>query len=396
MISSLLDTDFYKFTMGQVARERFSGTLVKYRFKNRGGNNLSHLCDSLKEKIKEFKNLKLTNGELKYLKSTGFFRDSYLSYLKTMDLSRVRVHVFSSGEELNVEVSGLWEEAIFFEAPVLAMINELHFQASDQEKCWIVGKQNLNKKMHFLKESLAATEGGQFPFLFCDFGTRRRFSREWQKEVVETLQSEFENRGTFFGTSNVLLAKELDLKPIGTMAHEYLQAMQKICVDEGGELKNFQKMALDEWKEFYRDSPELLIALSDVVGSKAFIQDFSKDLAEAYRGTRWDSGSAEDYTNSIISRYKELGIDPLTKLILYSDGLDLEKALDLWRKFHGKIKTAAAIGTNLSNDCGEKPLNIVMKIVECSGAPVAKLSDSPGKEVGGSVEFIEQLKKLFR
>ena len=219
-----------------------------------------------------------------------------------------------------------------------------------------------------------------------DFGTRRRFSREVQQAIVKRLQQE----SWFVGTSNYDLARRLALTPMGTQAHEWFQAHQQINPD----LATSQRAALAAWLNEYPD--QLGIALTDCITMDAFLRDFGIEFASRYQGLRHDSGDPVAWGEKAIAHYEKLGIDPLTKTLVFSDNLDLPKAVELYRHFASRVQLSFGIGTRLTCDIPQvKPLNIVIKLVECNGKPVAKLSDSPGKTICHDKAFVRALRKAF-
>ncbi|MBR1818549.1 MAG: nicotinate phosphoribosyltransferase, partial [Neisseriaceae bacterium] len=225
------------------------------------------------------------------------------------------------------------------------------------------------------------------PFAVSDFGTRRRYTFAWQKQVLEVLHEA--SPAIFRGTSNVHLAKELGLVPIGTMAHEFMQSFQSQNV----RLRDFQKAALESWVQEYRG--DLGVALTDTVGMDAFLQDFDLYFAKLFDGLRHDSGDPYEWGEKAYQHYKKLRIDTKTKSLTFSDGLNLQKAWDLYQYFKDRFKPNFGIGTNLTNDMGHTPLNIVLKLVSCNGQSVAKISDSPGKIMTTDKTFLAYLKQTF-
>ncbi|MGP4847964.1 nicotinate phosphoribosyltransferase, partial [Marinobacter sp. 1Y8] len=281
-------------------------------------------------------------------------------------------------------------QAMFFEVFVLAIVNELYFDALSNDSVIEEGQRRLDAKvalLHQYAEKQAQYGQDMPPFIVADFGTRRRFSRRWQAHVVETLhKAEPKIVG---GTSNVYLAKQLGMTPIGTMAHEFMQAFQALDV----RLRDSQKAALEAWVHEYRG--DLGIALTDVVGMDAFLRDFDLYFAKLFDGLRHDSGDPYIWGDKAIAHYEKLKIDPKTKILTFSDGLNLEKAWELHQYFKGRIRTSFGIGTNLTNDMGITPINIVLKLVECNGQPVAKLSDSPGKTMINNDTYLAYLRQVF-
>jgi nicotinate phosphoribosyltransferase len=273
-----------------------------------------------------------------------------------------------------------------FEIFVLAIVNELYFRRFDGAAALQEGRRRLQAKVERLR-AFSVEPPARHPFEFFDFGLRRRLSGAWQREVVQTLQRELP--ALFKGSSNVLLARDLGLVPIGTMAHEYLQTFQGLPV----RLRDHQKAALEDWVQEYRG--DLGIALTDVVGMDAFLSDFDLYFAKLFDGLRHDSGDPFAWGEKALAHYARLRIDAQTKRLVFSDALDVEKCIALYRHFAGRTQVGFGIGTHLSNDVGLTPLNIVMKLTRCNGQPVAKLSDSPGKTLCDDETFLAYLRQVF-
>ena len=278
-----------------------------------------------------------------------------------------------------------------FEVFMLAIVNELYFRRFTSPAPLDEGRRRLQAKISQVRE-LGASEvpsaAHSHPFEFFDFGTRRRFSRQWHDEVVATLAREIPE--FFKGTSNVHLAKKYGLAAIGTMAHEYLQTYQAV----GVQLKNFQRAALEGWVHEYRG--DLGIALTDVVGMDAFLADFDLYFAKLFDGLRHDSGDPIGWGEKALRHYQQLRIDAHCKRLVFSDGLDIPKAFAIHRHFADRVQCGFGIGTNLTNDLGIPALNIVMKLIECNGQPVAKISDSPGKALSTDETFLAYLRQVFK
>lgn len=405
IISSLLDTDLYKFTMLQAVLHKFPQADAQYEFKCRNESTvpLGQIYEELNEQLDMLCNLRFTEEELSYLRSLRFMKRNFVDFLEDFRLKRRYIKVSkveSSAPEnqLKIEVSGPMVQAMMFEIYELALVNELHFRISTAGRVEAVlaeGRRRLSEKIKFLQCSAAATEAGlrssvksPSPFVFFEFGTRRRFSKAWQEEVLRTLKDAVPDY--LKGTSNVDLARRLGLTPIGTMAHEYLQAHQAFDY----RLRDFQKMALENWVSEYRG--DLGIALTDVVGMDAFLSDFDLYFAKLFDGLRHDSGDPYVWAEKAIAHYRKLQIDPRGKTLIFSDGLSIQKAVDLYKVFHKHAKTGFGIGTSLTNDLGEKPLEIVAKMVRCNGQAVAKLSDSPGKTMCLDQNYLSYLADVFR
>ena len=236
-----------------------------------------------------------------------------------------------------------------------------------------------------LDEKIKAFRSGKYTFSFAEFGARRRLSREWESEVVRRLTTE---TGNCVGTSNVMLAKRYGIKPIGTYAHEFVQMYQGI---DSIPLAYTNHYALEDWYDEYRGDNGT--ALTDTVTTDLFLLDFNRSMVNNYTGVRHDSGDPYEWGEKIIAHYKKYGIDPKTKLLLFSDSLNFDKAQKLWDNFKNKAKVSFGIGTFCSNDTCVEPLNIVIKLQYVNGRPVAKLSDSPGKAMCRDEEYLTYLKR---
>lgn len=392
IIHSLLDTDLYKFTMLQVVLHQFPQTHSVYQFRCRNLDQtvypLTDILDDLNEQLDHLCALKFKDDELQYLRSFRFIKSDFVDYLELFQLKRrfIRASIDAKGR-LDISVEGPMIQAMMFEIFVLAIVNELYFRRIRTEAVLEEGERRLQAKLELLKQYEAQHANDEPPFLVSDFGTRRRYSLEWQKHVVESFHRSSPH--VFRGTSNVLLAKELYITPIGTMAHEFLQAFQALDV----RLRNFQKAALEAWVQEYRG--DLGIALTDVVGMDAFLRDFDLYFAKLFDGLRHDSGDPYEWGDKAYAHYRQLKIDTKTKMLTFSDGLTLQKAWELHQYFKDRFKVSFGIGTNLTNDMGQTPLNIVLKLVECNGQSVAKISDSPGKTMTDNDTFLAYLRQVF-
>lgn len=383
IINSLLDTDLYKLTMMQAAFHQFPTVNVKYEFKCRNKAHFTNeLLSGIADEINHYCSLSFTNEELDYLSSIRFFQKDFIDFLRLYKPNSQHVWAYvDKNNDLHLYVKGPWYLTILFEVPILAIVNEVYFehQKINLSTHWNNGEKRLREKFFVAQES---------GFPFADFGTRRRFAKHWQEACISVM-SDLPN---FIGTSNVYFAKKYNLKPVGTMAHEY------IMVGQGREdvpLKNSQKAMLQSWIDEYRG--DLGIALSDTLGIDAFLRDFDLYFAKLYDGLRHDSGDPIGWGKKVIKHYEKLGIDPRTKKLVFSDGLTFEKADYLYRVFKKEAQISFGIGTNLTNDFEDvTPLQIVMKITECNGRPVAKISDSPGKGMCKDPHFLTYLKEVFQ
>lgn len=387
IINSLLDTDLYKLTMQQAVMHNFMSANVEYHFRCRTDNvDLVQHIPQIKEEIEHMCSLRYTEDELSYLNTLRFLKSDYVDFLRNFQLQSKYVEVIPSDLKkgsIEINIKGPWVQTIPFEVPILAIINEVYYQHLDRTELYKTGRERLANKIEIIK-SHPLTEH----YHLSDFGTRRRFSYEWQREVVEILQKELPLQ--LKGTSNVLLAKELNLIPIGTMAHEYLQACQVL----GPSLYQFQRFALETWAQEFRG--DLGIALTDVVGTDAFLKEFDLYFCKLFDGVRHDSGNPYDWGDRFIEHYKKNRIDPISKSFVFSDGLDIPKSLSLLEHFHNRCKPAFGIGTNLTNDVGVTPLQVVIKMVSCNDQPVAKLSDTSGKTMSNDETYVHYLNHIFK
>ena len=392
IIQSLLDTDLYKFTMLQVVLHKFPQTHSVYHFRCRNLDDtvypLVDILDDLNEQLDHLCKLQYTEDELLYLRSMRFIKSDFVDYLELFQLKRrfIKAGVDSEGR-LDIWVEGPMVQAMMFEIFVLAIVNELYFQRIRSNEVLEEGEHRLKAKIELIQQYSKEQNPNDPPFLVSDFGTRRRYSFEWQKHVIQEFNKAAPD--VFRGTSNVLIAKEMNITPIGTMAHEFLQAFQALDV----RLRNFQKSALETWVQEYRG--DLGIALTDVVGMDAFLRDFDLYFAKLFDGLRHDSGDPYEWGDKAYAHYKKLKIDSKTKMLTFSDGLNLEKAWSLHNYFKDRFQVSFGIGTNLTNDMGQTPLNIVLKLVECNGQSVAKISDSPGKTMTDNDTFLAYLRQVF-
>ena len=393
IIRSLLDTDLYKFTMLQVVLHKFPQTHSVYQFRCRNLEDtvypLTDILNDLNQQLDYLCELRFQDDELQYLRNLRFIKSDFVDYLELFQLKRrfIRASIDEQGR-LDIHIEGPMVQALMFEIFVLSIVNELYFRRIHSEEVLAEGERRLQAKLQLLKQYEQQQQADENPFLVSDFGTRRRYSLTWHRHIVEEFHRAAPD--VFRGTSNVMLAKELGITPIGTMAHEFLQAFQALDV----RLRNFQKAALEAWVQEYRG--DLGIALTDVVGMDAFLRDFDLYFAKLFDGLRHDSGDPYVWGDKAYAHYQKLKIDSKTKMLTFSDGLDLERAWDLHQYFKDRFKVSFGIGTNLTNDMGLKPLNIVLKLVECNGQSVAKISDSPGKTMTDNDTFLAYLRQVFQ
>ena len=390
IITSLLDTDLYKFTMMQVVLHQFPGAEVEYRFKCRNTANLAPYVGEIREEIRGLCSLYFQDVELAYLKAMRFIKSDFIDFLGLFRLNEkyVNVTALASGE-IEVSIKGPWLHTILFEIPVLAIINEVYFRHAQKQPDLAEGRARLNIKI------LQLQADGLRELKIADYGTRRRFGKAWHEEVLRTLVTRLGTgaMGQFAGTSNVLFAMKLGLTPLGTMAHEYLQACQAL----GPRLRDSQVFGFESWAKEYRG--DLGIALSDVYGMSAFLRDFDMYFCKLFDGARHDSGDPFQWGERMLAHYAKNRVDPKTKTLIFSDGLTVPRTIALYQQFRGRCQLAFGIGTNLTNDLGDpprhEPLQIVIKMIRCNGQPVAKLSDTPAKNMCDDEKYLAYLRQVF-
>ncbi|BAN23755.1 nicotinate phosphoribosyltransferase [Caballeronia insecticola] len=386
IINSLLDTDLYKFTMMQVVLHHFPAAHVEYRFRCRTPNvDLVPYIDEIRDEVRQLCNLRFKEEELDYLRRMRFIKSDFIDFLDLFHLNEKSIRIAPSPKnngEIDIEIVGPWLHTILFEIPVLAIVNEVYFRNTQRKPEYEIGRERLRDKI-----SLLATPPEYSDCKIADYGTRRRFSGQWHEEVVLTLKERL--GAQFAGTSNVYYAMKHGLRPLGTMAHEYLQACQAL----GPRLRDSQIFGFEMWAKEYRG--DLGIALSDVYGMKAFLRDFDMYFCKLFDGARHDSGDPFDWGERLIRHYEENRCDPRTKILVFSDALDVPRVLQLYERFRGRCQLAFGVGTNLTNDLGYQPLQIVIKMVRCNGQPVAKLSDSPGKNMCDDRAYLAYLRQVF-
>ncbi|MGJ7029907.1 nicotinate phosphoribosyltransferase [Niabella hirudinis] len=369
---SILDNDFYKFTMQCAVMQLFPDVKAKYTFINRGAHVFPPgFGDALRIQVNRMATLKLTPEEYRYLAvNCPYLNAAYLHFLAGYAYNPAEVNILQEGERLEIAVEGYWFRTILWEVPLLFLVSELYYQLTQQRRDTdeqVV--KNTAKKISIYKD---------LDVPVAEFGTRRRHSYEVQQLVVDTLSRQGEN--SFVGTSNVYLAMRSKTKPIGTHAHEWFMFH---AAKYGFTMAN--ALSLEHWADVYRG--DLGVALSDTYTNDVFFEQFDKKFAKLFDGVRHDSGDPIGYAEKVIAHYKKLGINPAYKFIIFSDGLNTEKVAEITRATKGHIGISFGIGTNLTNDVGLEPMNIVMKLTavqfdEKRWVPTVKLSDEKGKYSG--------------
>jgi nicotinate phosphoribosyltransferase len=383
IITTLMDTDRYKFSMQKAFLHHYPAATVKYRFKCRNaGVRLGRFADEIREQVRGLDNLTFTGEELAYCARIPSLAGDYIDFLRLFRLNSDYVSIRNVDGDLEIVAEGPIVHTMPFELYVLPIVQEVYTRNVYPDQEYGEAGERLAAKVAFLK-----AQPDLAGFRYADFGGRRRESRAWHEATVAYQARELP--GIFVGTSNMRLAMKYGLTPIGTMAHEYLQAFQALKV----RLVDSQKAALETWVQEFRG--DLGIALTDVVGIDAFLRDLDLYFAKLFDGFRHDSGCPYVWTDKLVARLLELRIDPKTKSVVYSDGLTMAGAVALYRAVRDRINPSFGIGTHLTNDFGREPLNLVMKMTECNGQPVAKLSDSPGKGMCENPRFQQYLEQTF-
>lgn len=371
IINSILDNDLYKFSMCYAVLQKFPNLKVKYTFTDRNNEIYPEgFANKLYEHIKMMESISLTKNEEIFLRKISYFPSWFIDFIKgyKFNSDEVLIKQDSIGH-LSVMIEGFWYHTILWEVPLLALISELFYIETEQNLSIITSdiKHNIdgNKVINLVKHNA----------YFSDFGTRRRFSYNNQLDTINSMY----NAQCFAGTSNLDIARIFNVKPIGTMAHEWIMAHGALYG-----YKQANKLALENWVDVYGGN--LGIALADTYTTDTFLQSFDMKLAKLFDGVRQDSGDPYEFADKIINHYKLLGIDPMTKTIVFSDSLNVESAIAIKEYCVGKIKSSFGIGTNFTNDVGVKPMNIVIKLsyvlFNNQWQPAVKLSDSPGKHMG--------------
>jgi len=388
IIESLLDLDTYKFSMQQAVLHQFPSVNARFKFKcrNEDVKFTYSQYEKIMHEVLDLCTLRFNEDELAYLSRIYFLKPDYIEFLRNFRLQKDYINIdYTDNGKLDITIEGPWLRVILFETPVLAIVNEVYFTSDktedEIEKEMVTGREKLKAKAELVGKLSDAN------FHFSDFGARRRFNFAWHASVVKNLIHSLPDR--FVGTSDVLLAYKLNTKPMGTMAHEWIQAGQGLT-----NIKDSQKFMLQKWAEEYRG--ELGIALSDTLGLDAFLRDFDSYFAKLFDGVRHDSGDPFEMGEKVIAHYEKLKIDPKTKTIVFSDNLTIPKAIEIYNRFNGRIKVSFGIGTNLTNDLVREPLNIVIKMTHCNGQPVAKISDNEGKGMCESPEYLKFLKSIIK
>lgn len=388
IINSLFDLDVYKLTMAQIAFLFFRYIPVMFGFKNR--TKSVKIAKIVKEKdirreLDHVRSLRgITDEEAEYLGKLRRFKKNFIDFMRSLTLPEYKLE--TDGEQYTLTFEGNWPEVTFWETISLSIINELYYRAllkkmskKERRAVYAEGKKRLAEKIKILKRN---------PHIkFVDFGTRRRFSRVWHQYVLSRLIKEVP--GQLLGTSNVFMAMKYGIEPVGTFAHEMYMVFSGIFHDD---IKGSHNKVLEYWQKEY--GYDLSIALTDTYTSDYFFRDMTREQAMFWKGLRQDSGDPIEFGEKAIKFYESHGIDPKEKLIVFSDGLDIQTILKIADHFKGRIKVAFGWGTNLTNDLGLPALSLVAKAIMSNGHGTVKLSDNLAKATGRD-EDVELFKKIF-
>ena len=383
-LPSMLDNDFYKFTMQQGVVRLFPGAKVRYEFINRGKHQFPPgFAQALREAVDAMTGLKLTPPEKQFLQVTCPYLDPlYLDFLEGYRYNPEEVQIEQQGTELKVHIEGSWYRTILWEVPVMSLICELFYSLTNAHRI------SDNEVIECTRKKIERYQ--HLGVKVAEFGTRRRYSYACHHLVVSALQQY--GGDTFVGTSNVHLAMKYQTKPIGTHAHEWFMFH---AAKYGFKMAN--SLGLEHWVQVFRG--DLGIALSDTYTTDVFFKQFDKMFSKLFDGVRHDSGDPLQFTDKVIQHYLRLGIEPASKTIIFSDALNYDKVERIAKHCEGKIGISFGIGTNLTNDFGPAPMNIVIKMAEAlpqddEWTEVVKLSDEHGKYTG-TERMINQAKTIL-
>jgi nicotinate phosphoribosyltransferase len=388
IITSLLETDLYKFNMGNVIFKKFNNYHNKWTFKCRNTDVYftNEMVEEIKRQFDLYCTLRFNTDELTWLqKNHPWLSEGYINYLKFWHPIRTEVTINTNHEcGLNIEAEGTWLNTSMYEIVLLAIVNEVYFtykyNISELETEF---KKRTNEKLYNL--SCGKYQLGKF----SEFGLRRRLSKNTQDWLIQELIKLDKQHG-FIGTSNVYLAYKYNIKSCGTMAHEF---GMNLMSDQRYNVAYTNERIMKVWTDEY--GVKNGIYLTDLLGRDAFLADFDEKYATLFSGVRHDSGDPIEWGEMIINHYKKLNIDPKTKTLLFSDGLTFENATNIFNHFKTNSNVAFGIGTHLTNDTNVPALNIVMKVTESNGLPVCKLTDNPDKAMGNDKNFIDFVKRAI-
>ncbi|HCC23878.1 TPA: nicotinate phosphoribosyltransferase [Candidatus Falkowbacteria bacterium] len=380
IVQDLSDTDFYKLTMMYAMMLFFPHVWGRYEFTDRGKTQWNErMVDELKHQVKLIGGLRFSSDVLRTLAKFPFLPHHFLfETLKNLRMDPDEVQISLEDGRLKVVVEGPIYRAMLWEIYLMSTISELHYILNDLHPNWVLFQEKLQIKLEKIL---------RYGLFVAEYGTRRRQSFAIHDTAVRM------GMNIFVGTSNVWLAHKYGIKVLGTMAHEWFMLMQGIFGT-----RSANRMGLEFWLKVY--GSRLGTALTDTFTTEAFLNDFTYDFATGFDSLRQDSGDPYVIGEMFINHWNQLGIDPLTKTTMFSDSLNIDKAHDLDAHFRGRVKrVASGIGTDITNDCGLTPLNMVIKLAAVKDmsrvtprwVDVVKISDHPGK-ARGTAEAIASTK----
>jgi len=408
-IKSLLETDWYKLTMWDFMFHRHPGAWGRYAYKCRNepgelGVTTASVCDDVIAGVEALCELRFQPEEIAWLKTfdyrepDGYLHPAFIEFLRLFQFNFEYVKIWTEDDELCFEIEGPVIHCIGFETAVLQIIaSAINMKRCpeafrDAQKAAQPGfdieqaHPMVQRADALLTKNLELANAADYCFRFADFSLRRAFGTGWQEYCVQEAMRLAPK--AFVGTSNAYLAFKYGISPIGTMAHELLQAYQAFT-----RLRDFQRVCFEDWADHFRG--EVGIALSDIVGFTAFRRDFDKYLTKLYDGARHDSGDPYEWGEALIAHYEKMRVPAHHKYAVFSDGLTFIEGIKLCSHFYDRITPSCGIGTRFAHDIpGLAPPKIVLKMIECEGQPVAKLSDSPGKAMCRDDKFMERLKEI--
>ncbi|WP_136487057.1 nicotinate phosphoribosyltransferase [Vibrio sp. H11] len=399
IIRSLLDLDAYKINMMQAIHSLYPDAQVRYELIVRSDEDVSDLLDEVRDEIAHLASLRFSDADIVYLKqSSPHLKSSFLQSLRYFHFQPERqiemgVVKQEGKHQLRIGIQGTWRDTILYETIIMSIVSEVRNRRRWADVPAELPIEVLAGKVEKLKAEIA--KRGISNFSLTEMGTRRRFSGQVQRDVMAYLKQEIPE--LLLGTSNYHFSREFDLKPIGTIAHEWFMGHQALV-----NVRDSQRVALEQWLTAF--DGQLSIAPTDTLTIDAFQQDFNMHLAKAFDGIRHDSGCPFKWGDRMLEHYASMGIDPSSKVFIFSDGLNFDEALELCEYFAGRVRISFGIGTFLTNDLAGwknqagkayQPLSIVIKLTECNGRPVAKISDEPEKAMCEDPIFLANLKRRF-
>ena len=395
IITSLLDTDLYKFSMGQLAMRKYGDANVEWKFvcRSKDVHFTAEMVQEIRRQIELYCKLQFTSEEIKYLSSIKWLDKGYISFLSVWHPMMEHFSISTDAPcGLNIRSTGPWFLTIYYEIPVLSIVNEVYYHFQYKEKYAEIEKSAIERT----RQKIADLGDGKYSIgNFAEFGTRRRLNKKTQLEIIRMFKNANEQgrlgASQFGGTSNAMIAMNENLRPIGTMAHEVFMVTGQGYPERNPAFSN--KFVMDDWHDLY--GVQLGIALTDCITTDCFLLDFDIKNAMLFSGVRHDSGDPFEWGRKMLAHYKKLGIDPKTKTLLFSDNLDFELAAKIFAEFKNQANISFGIGTFLVNDTCVSPLNIVMKTVKANGVPVVKISDTPGKGIGENKNYEDYLKRAI-